>query len=471
MMSKPIEVNPNVKNFVQSLRDIGYSFEVAVADIIDNSITAKASIVNIYMVSEPDLIFCLFDNGSGMSESELIESMRLATKNPLENRHPEDLGRFGLGLKTASFSQCKKLTVVSKKEGEIFAKQWDLDFISNENKWLLKTITNLSFIPLLNELEKVETGTIVCWETIDRSSKSGYPETIEKLRKHLALVFHRYLDGLDRKSFKIIINNNPIKSFNPFNPNHSATQQLPLEKIEFYDSVIKVQAYILPHHSKVSQQEYELYSTEEGYIKSQGFYLYRGNRILIYGTWWGLHKSMDAHKLVRISIEIPNNIDEHWGIDIKKSSARPDEKIRRDLKTIIDQVTTKGEKPFKGRGKKIEDKTVLQFWEIVAKNNEDFKFVVNQNHPFYKDLTSDLSELQRKKLNIFLKGLQAYLPLEAIQYNLQKRPHLFKQKDIFNEDEIVALVENLKLGGLSEEYIEELMKTEIFKNRNNPFSI
>lgn len=468
-MNEPIIVNPNVKNFVQSLRDIGYSFEVAVADLIDNSITAKASQVKIYTVAEPKLIFSLLDNGFGMVESELIECMRLATKNPLDERDADDLGRFGLGLKTASFSQCKKLTVVSKKNGIISAKQWDLDYISDKNEWYLKSIDRYVDLPLVEELIRNETGTLICWEEIDRSEKKNFSNVIDRLRNHLALVFHRYLEGADRKTLKIVINENPITPFNPFNINHAATQQTALEKIKIFDSTINVQPYILPHHSKLSQQQYELYATEEGYIKSQGFYLYRGNRILIYGTWWGLHKALDAHKLVRIKIDIPNSMDTHWGIDIKKSIARPSEKIRSDLKRIIDQVTEKGSRPFKGRGRKIEDKSIVQFWEILPINDE-LRFAINQEHPLFRDLKNKLSSEEFDKLTIYLKGLQAYLPLEAIQYNLQKNPHLIKQKHALSEEDIELLTEKLLNQGLSNEYIEELLKTEIYINRSNPFS-
>jgi hypothetical protein len=463
-----ITVNPNVKNFIQSLRDIGYSFEVAVADIIDNSITAKSSLIKIYTVSEPNLIFSMLDNGYGMVKSELIECMRLATKNPLDDREPDDLGRFGLGLKTASFSQCRKLTVISKKNGEISAMQWDLDYISEKNEWLLKSIDNYDNVPLFEDLINSKSGTLIFWEEIDRSEKKNFSNVIDRLRKHIALVFHRYLEGEDRKALKIILNDNQVIPFNPFNLNHPATQQLALEKIIIYDSVINVQPYILPHHSKLSQQEYELYATEEGYIKSQGFYLYRGNRILIYGTWWGLHKTLDAHKLVRIKIDIPNNMDTHWGIDIKKSIARPSEKIKIDLKRIIDQVTEKGARPFTGRGRKIEDKTVVQFWEILPTNDE-LRFAINQKHPLYRSLKSELDSDVFDMFSIYLKGLQAYLPLEAIQYNLQKNPHLLRQKHAISEEDITHLTEKLLNQGLSEEYIEELLKTEIYINRSNPF--
>ncbi|SEB20579.1 ATP-binding protein [Pedobacter hartonius] len=463
-MFKTEVVDPNVGNFIESIRDIGYSFEVAVADLIDNSITAGASQVSIHLTPVPQIRFAMLDNGTGMSESELREAMRLATKNPKDTRKKNDLGRFGLGLKTASFSQCRKLTVVSKKDSQISSKQWDLDYISEKNQWLLKTPEDILDLPLLAELKSQKSGTLVCWETIDRCEKSELTSVIDQVRKHLALVFHRFLEGADKLSIKISLNNNGIKPFNPFNLNHPATQQLSLERIKIHSSEVTVQPFILPHHSKLSQQEYEHYATEEGYIRSQGFYLYRENRILVYGTWWGLHKTVDAHKLVRIKIDIPNDMDHYWGIDIKKSTAKPADLVKTNLKRIISRVTEIGSKPFTGRGRKIEDKTLIQFWEIFPMN-EDFRFAINEDHPLYADLEADLPEELLRKLQLYLKGLQAYLPIDAIQFKLQNSPHQLKQQTALTISDVEELTERLKSAGLPPNYIEELLKTEIFINR------
>jgi len=460
-------VNPNVGNFIESIRDIGYSFEVAVADLIDNSLAASCSNIKIVTVPQPVLVFAMLDDGKGMTEAELLEAMRLASRNPNEIREKKDLGRFGLGLKTASFSQCRKLTVVTKKDNVISARQWDIDYISKKNEWLLITPESFSSLPLIDELNAIKSGTLVCWECIDRCDKSNFSNIIDRLRKHLSLVFHKYLEGFDgSKAVKIFVNQNPLVPFNPFNLNHPATQQLPVEKIKLYGTSIYVQPYILPHHSKLSQQEYELYATEEGYIKSQGFYLYRENRIMIYGTWWGLHKSLDAHKLVRIKIDIPNSIDYHWGIDIKKSIARPSEEIRNDLRRIVSQATERGSRPFTGRGRKIEDKTIVQFWEILPMN-DDFRFAVNHAHPLYCHLKENLSEESLEKLHYFLKGLEAYLPIEAIQFKLQKSPHLIKQQSAFSDEEIAALTAKLLDAGLSQQEIGEYLKTELYTGRKN----
>lgn len=460
------KVSPNLSNFIKSLRDIGYTFEIAVADVLDNSISAEATEIKIYTVANPELIFCMLDNGIGMSELDLKEAMRLATQDPEQERAKQDLGRFGLGLKTASFSQCKKLTVLSKKDNTISIKQWDLDYISEQNEWHLITpdLNEYKEHPLYEDLSSNSQGTLVIWENIDRYEATSFADKIDKLRKHLSLVFHRFLEGLgSSKKLKISINNNPLKAFNPFNTAHDATLEKSPETIKIYDNDITIFPYVLPHHSKLSQQEWDEYSTEDGYIKSQGFYLYRANRLLIHGTWWGLHKASDAHKLVRIKIDISNDQDNYWGIDIKKSTANPMPEIKNDLKRIILEVTKEGLKPFTRRGRKINDKTTTKFWNTIPVN-EEFRFGLNKEHPIYQKLIDAMTKDSLYLLDTYLKGLEAYLPIESIQSQLQQNPHKVKQETALSEDDIVVLIQKLKASGLSDEYIKSLMKTEIFKN-------
>ncbi len=465
-------VQPIVSNFIKSLRDIGYTFEVAVADVLDNSITAKANNIQISCVPNPKTMFTLLDDGIGMSTSELIDAMRLATNDPDSPREGADLGKFGLGLKTASFSQCTDLTVLSKRDGSVSIKQWDLQYISKENEWLLITpdIKKYENIPLFEEFMNQESGTLVVWRGIDAFQESDIPNKIDSLRDHLSLVFHCFLEGIvpGKKALKIYVNGQQLEPLNPFNQKHIATQQLVPEKIKYLDSEIVVQPYILPHHSKLSQQEFDKYATKEGYTKSQGFYLYRAHRLLIFGTWWGMHRTNDAHKLVRIKINIPNNQDFAWGIDIKKSSANPVSEIKKDLKRIINQVTVKGSRPFTGRGKKIEDKTTTRFWELVADNNE-IHFAINRKHPLIQDLESKLEDDKQNLLNVILMGLESYLPLDAIVAQLNSNPLKVKQETLINESEIKTLVENWRSKGISESFIKELLKTEVYKNKEAYF--
>lgn len=455
-------VAPNVANFITSIRDVGYNLEIAVADIIDNSITAKAKKIEISILINPTLKIEIFDDGYGMLEEELVEAMRLGSKSPLEKRDKNDLGRFGLGLKTSSFSQCKKLTVFTKKNDILSNRQWDLDFLKKVNEWQLKQLNENEVregnYELLFELNKKKSGTLIIWENIDRFSKEDVPNLIDILRNHLSLTFHKFIE---KNKISIKINENKLEAFNPFNVNHPATQQLKKENIIMGNGEkIIITPYVLPHHSKVSQSEYERYGTEEGYLKSQGFYLYRANRLLIHGTWFGLHRISDAHKLVRIEIDISNTNDLDWGIDIKKSTAKPISSIKDQLKKIIKEITLVGSKVYTGRGKKIEDKSIEKFWNLYAEENGKVSFRLNLENQIYKKITENLPEDEIKLLNMYLKYVQEYIPLNAILAQLQQNPHKVIQRTEVSTERKEELKKELLELGLDIDYINKL---EIFK--------
>lgn len=455
-------VAPNVANFITSIRDVGYNLEIAVADIIDNSITAKAKKIEISILINPTLKIEIFDDGYGMLEEELVEAMRLGSKSPLEKRDKNDLGRFGLGLKTSSFSQCKKLTVFTKKNDILSNRQWDLDFLQKVNEWQLKQLNENEVregnYELLFELNKKKSGTLIIWENIDRFSKEDVPNLIDILRNHLSLTFHKFIE---KNKISIKINENKLEAFNPFNVNHPATQQLKKENIIMGNGEkIIITPYVLPHHSKVSQSEYERYGTEEGYLKSQGFYLYRANRLLIHGTWFGLHRISDAHKLVRIEIDISNTNDLDWGIDIKKSTAKPISSIKDQLKKIIKEITLVGSKVYTGRGKKIEDKSIEKFWNLYAEENGKVSFRLNLENQIYKKITENLPEDEIKLLNMYLKYIQEYIPLNAILAQLQQNPHKVIQRTEVSTERKEELKRELLELGLDIDYINKL---EIFK--------
>ncbi|WP_213021236.1 ATP-binding protein [Siminovitchia terrae] len=462
---KPDIIRPNIKNFIKSLRDMGYTFEIALADIIDNSLSANADEISIYTSEDPKFIVTVLDNGYGMNQEQLIESMRLGSKDPDIERSKEDLGRFGLGLKTASFSQCKKLTVITKQKSKIYARQWDLDYLINEDEWYLLTPhqAELEALPQYELLKKLNSGTLVVWESIDTLESSSFTNTIYKLRDHLSLVFHRFIEGdANKAKIKITVNNIPLDPFNPFNENHKATQKPPLEKIKIENSFAFIQPYILPHHSKVSKQEYEKYATDEGYTKQQGFYLYRGGRLLIHGTWWGLNKINEAHKLVRIKIDIPNNQDHLWNIDVKKSTAAPNSFIKSHLKRILQNVLDKGSRVYTGRARPVNEVSSIPFWKVTL-DSDHIHFLINKDHPLFELLKS--SSTDSILLLNYIKSLEAFLPIPAIQSHLINEPHKINQRTLMSENEIIDLAQKLRQMNLSEEHIQQILETEMFKNK------
>lgn len=458
-------VKPNLKNFIKSLRDVGYNFQIALADIIDNSIAAGAKNILIETELEPNIELSVLDDGKGMNVEELIEAMRLGSKDPDDERNKKDLGRFGLGLKTASFSQCKRLTVVTKKNNQINAKAWDLDVIESENEWYLQSPAHLDLEKnsLFKELQRKESGTLVIWSKIDGINSNDYLEEIDFLREHLSLVFHRFLEGsLKGQKISMTVNNNPLQPFNPFNEKNHATQVLPEQVIRFSNKRIVVTPHILPHHSKLSNLDFKKYATSEGYTKTQGFYLYRAGRLLIHGTWWGLNKVSDAHRLVRIRVDITNDQDHFWNIDVKKSIANPNQLIKNELKKIMAQVLSRGEKTYTKRGAKIEDKTIVPFWQVLHENDE-IRFELNKKHPILSKLQSLMDDRPQSIFSAYLKGLEAYLPLAAIQAHMITEPHKIKQSEMVADQERDTFLQDLLDLDLTKEEIEELMKTELFK--------
>ena len=272
-----------------SMRSLGYSFNNAIADILDNSISAKATKIEILCNWDKEEPFVeIKDNGVGMTNEELEEAMRLGSKSPLYERDKEDLGRFGLGLKTASFSQAKKLIVKTKKDESTFEASWDLDLVEKENKWFM----DIEKVDGENEIK--DKGTIVRWEKIDtlekkdqKNSQEYFESITAQLAKHISLVFHRYITGDYGTKISFSINGNICPSADPFFKEKSTNQ--PPEVIA---NKCRVISYSLPHHTNCSSEDWDFHAGEEGYLANQGFYLYRNGRLICKATWFGLARKL-----------------------------------------------------------------------------------------------------------------------------------------------------------------------------------
>ncbi len=322
-----ISAEPHASSMIETFRAIGYNLETAVADVIDNSISAQAK--NIYFSSQwkgGESVITIMDDGCGMDGDELVAAMRPGAKNPLDDRSEKDLGRFGLGLKTASFSQCRILIVVSKKAGcEQVYWIWDLDYVNKTSKWeLIRYPISEEF---LHALDKQESGTLVVWTHLDRviptntsvsneMAKEKFLAQMDKVKQHLAMTFHRFIE---EKSVKLFCWGHEILPWNPFLASEGATQPFPEE----YLGQAVMKGYVLPHKSHLTEQAYKNAEGADGWTGQQGFYVYRGKRLMLAGDWLGFFRKEEHYKLVRIQIDLPNSLDSDWQIDIKKSTARP----------------------------------------------------------------------------------------------------------------------------------------------------
>jgi hypothetical protein len=415
---------PKAASMIETFRAIGYSLETAVVDIIDNSISANAK--NIYinrLWRGGKSVITIKDDGDGMNSSEIIQAMRPGAQNPLSDRLETDLGRFGLGLKTASFSQCRKLSVLSKRKDEVPAFwSWDLDYVAQSDKWEL-----LQWIPeeFTNELDNLQSGTLIVWSDLDRvlppqtaetddNAKRKFSDALDKVKNHIAMTFHRFIED---RAIKIFWGENEIPAWNPFCPNESKTQEQPTESI---NGGVKMKGYVLPHKNNFSsEQAYKKAEGMHGYPAQQGFYVYRGKRLLLAGDWLGLFRKEEHYKLVRIQIDLPNKLDTEWQIDIKKSKAYPPAVCREQLESYAKSVRAIGSKVYRHRGKILKQRAGQNFqplW-LEKKKNSKWSFVVNREHLIIQDLKSLAKEKPEQAIENLLKFLEEAIPTKTIYIN------------------------------------------------------
>lgn len=422
---------PEPSALVESLRAFGYSLRTAIADLVDNCISAAAK--NVWIRFEWDgahSFISIRDDGSGMTNVELVAAMRPGSRSPLEARAPSDLGRFGLGLKTASFSQCRRLSVITTaKDSTCVARCWDLDYINTAREWrLLKKVNQHRLVAAGEEI--TQQGTIVLWEKMDRvtgaaraDDKSAYNrflEAIEEVKVHLAMVFHRYLEK--RGGINIFINGRQIEAWDPFLQGEKATQELPSEKLFCKGSHLSVTPYVLPHQSKLTQDRHRVAAGPQGWNAQQGFYIYRNERLLVPGDWLGLgFQKEEHHKLARIQIDLPNNMDDEWQIDVKKSRARPPGYLRADLKRIAKLTREQAVQIYRHRGKVIARKSSQDhvfLWQQKIRHGKYF-YEINREHPL---IQSSLREIGSDKIEPILRMLEETIPASHIIITSSEEP-------------------------------------------------
>jgi len=442
---------PEASSMIETFRAIGYSIEAAVADIIDNSISAGAK--NIWINFEwhgSTTWLSIKDDGAGMNNDELVQAMRPGSKNPLDDRAIKDLGRFGLGLKTASFSQCRKLSVISKKNDcmPVFW-TWDLDFVNHIGKWdLIKYLPQRKFE---NEITTVKTGTIVIWNDIDRLVKDlqksdenaldKFLQIMIHIKKHLAMVFHRFIEN---GRIKLFFQDRIIEAWNPFLPTERATQGFPEEPL--YNGKVIVKGYVLPHKSKISEDKFREAEGPKGWNEQQGFYIYRNERLLLTGDWLGMFRKEEHYKLARIEIDLPNSLDSEWQIDIKKSIARPPLALRDQLRAYASKVRAQAVEVYRHKGKNVKSYPGQKFvplW-IDHKRGDKWFYKINRQHPLIEKIKKEAHDNPNKAIETLLRFIEETIPIKSIYIREAEEPEAQgKPFEGVKHDDILSLIKNI----------------------------
>lgn len=467
---------PEPSSMIETFRAIGYNIQTAVADIIDNSISAGSRKVWItFDWKGAETWIAIKDDGCGMDNKELIQAMRPGSKNPTEERSEKDLGRFGLGLKTASFSQCRRLSVVSKK---INTQQvywtWDFDFVNRCGKWDL-----IQYLPdlFINKLDDVTSGTIIIWNELDRLVKNLHEEDktsldkflqiMEQVKKHLAMVFHRFIES---NRIKIYFQGREIDAWNPFLPDNTATQKFPDEPLQ--SNRVRIRGFVLPHKSKLTEEQFRMAEGPQGWNEQQGFYIYRNERLLLAGDWLGMFRKEEHYKLARIMVDLPNNLDAEWQIDIKKSVARPPLNLRDQLKAYSSKVRAQAVEVYRHKGKILQRKySTEQFqpvWHEKVRHGKRF-YIINRDHPIIKSAFNSVSDKERD-LNQLLRFIEETVPVPLITIKESEQPELQGQPFEESDQDIIRKTMKLMYSNLVKEGKSENQAIAIILNIE-PFNL
>ncbi|MBE9888458.1 ATP-binding protein [Enterococcus durans] len=470
-MSSFYELLPEASNLIESQRSIGYTFETAIADIIDNSISAKATRIDINFDHQQKYV-AILDNGYGMSKEELLQAMKYGSKSIFALRSQEDLGRFGLGLKMASFSQCRKLTVISIKETEVSGAVWDLDVVKKENAWIVQVLDDVEMKNTIHfgELAKLDSGTIVIWEKFDKLEQSdnfnsNFDEALEKAENHLSLVFHRFLQ---ENQLDIFFNQRKIDFVDPFFVSNKATQ--PKSSDVLFETTrnakIDVKPYIVPYQKRLSQQERHILKKYEHNKLGPGLYIYRNRRLIAWGKWFKLVRTNELANLAKIQIDLPNTIDDLWEIDVKKAQLNVPTSLRAQLRNIITMNIGESERVYKHRGTKRNKDNLQYVFDRVEKENK-VTYFLNMDNPLIKQLQDNLSDSDIVLFRALLKQIEEHLPLDSIQYDMASNK-IIEENEMSDDEvyeEIMLLLSNQTTKKNKKILLNSLKYSEVYSKK------
>jgi hypothetical protein len=413
-------VVPGVE-LLESMRSVGYSFEAAVADIVDNSITAGARHVEIDGDPVQARFVTILDDGSGMDPDQARAALQLAGSTRAGARDTADLGRFGLGLKTASLSQARRLTVVTKRAGVVSALQWDVDHVMATGNWSLQVLSSSEYadLPRIDQLLKRERGTLVIWTVLDymlgaaRDPHLVMADRLAALRGHLGLTFHRFLSDPPRQRLSIGVNGVAVEAIDPFLSTLPKTQVSEVETFTIGSDKVSFQAYTLPHPSNLPAKLRQREDLAEGMRAAQGFYVYRNRRLISHGHWYGLARREELSKQSRVQVDIPNTVDDLWQLDIKKSRAEPPQAVRSHFRRVIERVVGTSKRVHSFRGRREADADVVRLWDKI-RDRAGVRYEINADHPAIVALLPRDDAPRRRQLLSVLDDLSSHFPLSDL---------------------------------------------------------
>lgn len=496
------EAEPNPEHLIRSIAEQGYSLESSLADLIDNSISAAATGVEILIDMEQDP-FTLFlgDNGSGMSETVLKSSMKFPSSSPAIEREKSDLGRFGLGMKTASFSQTRSFTVLSRKEGEenYSGRTWDVAYLEKAKKWHLIVNTQDEVNALverylkisndyLGKIEGFTANTIIVWkglykfeEYLDQANgKKALKQQLNEVTvDHLSLVFHRFLEH-KKMGFQIRVNNKLIPPFDPFLPSNAGVRKIESKRKSFFEDNVKLEGFVLPASAMdEARSGISKWTTKKRSLTDmEGIYVYRADRIIIFGGWNGLIKQGPRLQLARLRVDVGNKVDHLLHLNVSKSQITIPHDLKAGFEQYVEELKIEAEREFHNRGIRRIAVDASQPKEHLFNRiacNKGTLVELNDEFPILKDLRAALSKEHQVKLRLLLRMVNTLINKIRQTHEKESFPCNSKDNETISKLSLQKAIQTLVKKGWSEEqirtdfiallgYSEESLPNDLFKN-------
>ena len=493
MNSNVINAQPNPEFLIKSISEQGYSLETALSDLIDNSISAEADEVEIlteHSYSQTSIF--ITDNGRGMTNKELSENMHFPSRDMESTRNINDLGRFGLGMKTASFSQTRRFTVLSRSNGsdEYAALTWDVLHLKRTGRWEIIINTQEEIQLLLNRYQKTSANhlekfdnylpnTIVVWEGLknfknyldsEKQIKHLNEELTSTTSEYLSVVFHRFMES-SKSPLKIRLNNISVKPFNPFvSTIGDSARALEPREMKLGDDVLKMEGFILPVTASDNSNVWS--PTNKSLLDMEGIYIYRGNRIIFFGGWNGIIKKQAKLKLARLKIQVGNMNDDKLQLNVAKSKIAIPYELKMGVLRYISELKTDALKEYNNRGLRSSRKknSDLQNNLNLLHKQSTTKgpvYSVNPDYPLIKLIYNELSSDSLKYFKTFLKSVNVLLNKQ--RYTDRNYVEFIQDQKSGALVNIIASVHKLiEIGYTKDDIFDVFLKEAGFEKNNLP---
>jgi hypothetical protein len=459
-------VPPDPAGTIESLGALGYSLGSAIADLVDNSIDAGADKVDINFHWDGSASYItVTDDGDGMNEKALQTAMAIAARGPRTSRGTAELGRFGMGLKTASFSQASRLSVWTRiaRNQQPSVRVWDLEHVVDSGEWQLLHETDAEGGKILKQASAglSGSGTIVLWQRLsklvdelaeldDEDSHRRFLEAVARVEVHLAMTFGRFLPGRPRTSLRglvIRINGAEIRAWDPFLQWHESTLMRPTERLQVEGQSVVLRPFILPPKRRLTDEEYKLAGGPSGWLEQQGFYVYRNDRLIVAGGWISLlgFRSDEKHVLARIAIEIPSTLDNAWSVDVRKATAHPPMTLRGSLGRTAKATRAEAQHVLSSIGKAVSHEKAddLSFVWRPERTGGDLRLRINWGHPLVRQALQ-ASPDARPTVRALLRFMEETVPLPALRMLFdQEEDRDYQPFSKSPTDEVLSIAERM----------------------------